>query len=336
MDSRFEKTDRILKKACEERRIPGAVFLAGQNGETLFLRVYGCASWEPEVTPMTVDTRFDLASLTKVTATWPCIARLMESGKLTLDTTLPDMLPWDFPVEMRGITLMHLLTHTAGLLEDMDLDGFGGTREERVRGIMRIPLQYPVGESVHYSDLGFMLLGEIVSFMYGKPLDQAARDVWQDLGMEHTMYCPPGNVPFAATEKVNGVVTCGFVHDERAQQLFGVAGHAGVFSTAEDLGIYCANLIPGRGSRICGDDTLRLSFRLWKKDPKWDRGLGFVVYREQTGGNLIGHTGFTGTSMKVNTENGLYHVLLTNRVHPTRENSQLGPIRDEIDHILYD
>ena len=80
---------------------------------------------------------------------------------------------------------------------------------------------------------------------------------------------------------------------------------------------------------------LRLSFRLWNKDPKWDRGLAFVVYREQKEGNLIGHTGFTGTSFKVNTANGLYHVLLTNRVHPTRANQNLGPIRDEIDGILY-
>ena len=164
MEKDYSQVDRILAAACMDRLIPGAVFIAGKEQEVLFHKAYGCAQWEPEELPMTEDTLFDLASLTKVTATWPCIARLLEQGDVRLDETLPDLLPgWPVPEEMKRITLFQLLTHTAGLEEDVDLDGFGPTREERVRGIMRIPLRYPVGEGVHYSDLGFILLGEIAA-----------------------------------------------------------------------------------------------------------------------------------------------------------------------------
>ena len=325
----------ILSDACEKRLIPGAVFLAGNGGDVLFRKAYGCAQWIPEEIPMTEDTRFDLASLTKVTATWPCIVRLLEKGELSLDMTLPEMLDdWDIPEDHRWITLFHLLTHTAGLTEDEDVDTFGPTREERVRATVTFPLKYPKGE-VHYSDLDFILLGEIAAKKTGMPLDKAARAVWDELGMTHTTFNPSPDLPFASTEIVNGVTTRGTVHDERAQQLFGVAGHAGAFSTAEDLGIYCRQLLPGRHSRICSDEWLKRSFKLHVPDDYWNRGLAWVVHRETPEGCLIGHTGFTGTSLHVDTVTGDFDVLLTNRVHPTRENKNLQAIRLRIRHILY-
>ena len=167
------------------------------------------------------------------------------------------------------------------------------------------------------------------------PLDKAATNIWHELGMTHTCFNPPKGAYCAATEKVNGIVTRGTVHDERAQQLSGVAGHAGVFSTAADLGLYCSQLLPGRGSKICSDNWLRESFRLHEPCEDWDRGLAWVVHREDPRGNLIGHTGFTGTNMYVDTATGHYSVLLTNRVHPTRANKNLQPIRLEIRKILY-
>ena len=325
----------ILRDACEKRLIPGAVFLAGNGNDVLFHQAYGCAQWIPDELPMTEDTRFDLASLTKVTATWPCIVRLLEAGELDLEMTLPEMLDdWDIPESHRWITLFHLLTHTAGLTEDEDVDTFGATRAERVRATVTFPLKYPAGE-VHYSDLGFILLGEIVSKKTGLPLDQAARRIWDELGMTHTTFNPPKDLPFASTEIVNGVTTRGTVHDERAQQLFGVAGHAGAFSTAGDLGIYCRQLLPGRHSLICSDEWLRRSFKLHVPDETWNRGLAWVVHRETPEGSLIGHTGFTGTSLHVDTVSGDYDVLLTNRVHPTRANKNLQAIRMRIRHILY-
>ena len=336
MEKDFGRVDEILSRACRDRLIPGAVFLAGKDGDILFQRAYGCAQWEPEELPMTEDTLFDLASLTKVTATWPCIVRLLEKGVIRLDEPLPELLDgWQVPEAMKPITLFHLLTHTAGLEEDSDLDGFGDTREERVRGVMEIPLKYPVGSGVHYSDMGFVLLGEIVACKTGLPLDQAAGRIWRELGMTHTCFNPPKNAYCASTEKVNGVVTRGIVHDERAQQLFGVAGHAGAFSTAGDLALYCSQLLPGRHSLICSDDWLRESFRLHVPDSYWNRGLAWVVNREDPRGNLVGHTGFTGTSLSIDTATGHYHVLLTNRVHPTRANQNLQPIRLEIRKILY-
>ena len=336
MEKDYGRVDQILTEACKNRLIPGAVFLAGKGKDVLFHKAYGCAQWEPEELPMTEETRFDLASLTKVTATWPSIVRLLEKRVIRLEDTLPDLLEdWQVPEEMKRITLLQLLTHTAGFAEDEDLDSFGLTREERVKGVLRYPLKYPVGGAVHYSDMGFILLGEIAAKKTGMPLEQAAAKIWQELGMTHTCFNPPAGTYCAATEKVNGIVTRGTVHDERAQQLFGVAGHAGAFSTAADLGLFCANLLPGQGSRICSDEWLRKSFHLYAPDDTWHRGLAWVVHRENPAGNLIGHTGFTGTSLCVDTAAGHYNVLLSNRVHPTRENGNMTPIRLQIRHILY-
>ena len=336
MEKDFLRVDTLLDAACRERKIPGAVILHGRNGETVFHKAYGCAQWEPEEAPMTEDTLFDLASLSKVTATWPCIVRLLEKGVISLEETLPDLLPdWEIPAAYRPITLLQLLTHTAGLAEDEDLDGFGDSREERVRGVVRLPLKYPIGSGVHYSDMGFILLGEIAACWHGMPLDRAAARIWAELGMAHICFNPPRDGYFAATEKVNGVVTRGWVHDERAQQLFGVAGHAGVFSNVSDLAVYCANLLPGRGGKICSDEWLRRSFALHAPDDYWNRGLAWVVHRVDPRGNVVGHTGFTGTSLWIDTASGDYTVLLTNRVHPTRQNGNLQPLRLEIRTILY-
>ena len=335
MDTRFQKMNEILTEATEQRKIPGAVLLVGQGEETQFAGVYGFAQWEPEPLPMTRDTLFDLASLTKVTATWPCVARLLQKGTLALDMTLSDMLPRPMREELKGITLYQLLTHTAGLTEDEDLDGFGPTRRERADGALTFPLAYPIGAGVHYSDLGFILLGEIVTEKTGLPLEQAAKNIWTELGMDSTCFLPEKGSYCAATEKVNGVVTRGIVHDERAQQLFGVAGHAGAFSTADDLGKYCAALLPGTGGRVVNDEWLRRCFTLCVPDEKWNRGLAWVVYRESPAGNLVGHTGFTGTSLWIDTASKTYCVLLTNRVHPTRANGNLMEIRARLFDTLY-
>lgn len=335
MDKKLEQMNLTLKAAVQKRLFPGAVMLIGKKGETLLHEAYGDAQWLPETLPMTKDTVFDLASLTKVTATWPCIVRLLQSGALRLDMTLEEMLPRKMRDELKPITLLQLLTHTSGMTEDRDLDGFGATRTERINGALTFPLEFPIGAGVHYSDMGFALLGEIAAEKYQLPLEEAAGRIWRELGMNDTCFNPPKTAYCAATEIVNGVTTRGIVHDERAQQLFGVAGHAGAFSTAKDLGKYCAALLPGSGERLCDDEWLRRSFTLYVPDPKWDRGLAWVIYRVQEGGNLVGHTGFTGTSLWIDTKSGVYCVLLTNRVHPTRENGNLGPVRTELMNLLF-
>ena len=336
MENRLMQADAYLRQVTADRKIPGAVIAVGHREELLMLEAYGYAQWEPEELPMTRDTVFDLASLSKVTATWPCIAQLLDRQVLTLDMKLAQLLKRPVPAEMENITLFHLLTHTAGLREDEDLDSFGETRSERIQGALTFPLGWPVGEGVHYSDLGFILLGEIVEIHSGIPLDQAAARIWSSLGMKSTCFCPSSDTYCAATEKVNGVVTRGIVHDERAQQLFGVAGHAGVFSTAADLARYCAALLPGSGEKICSDEWLRRSFALHAPDARWDRGLAWVVHLENAEGNFVGHTGFTGTTLWIDTATGDYCVLLSNRVHPTRENPHMMEIRKEIRQILFE
>ena len=322
-----------IRTAVEEERIPGAVMLAGRRGETFFHEACGCAQWLPAREPMTKDTLFDVASLSKITGTWPGILILLQEGKLSLTDTLCDML-MDRPVhpDLRDVTLWNLLTHTAGLVPTRHPDGFGDTREERVDGLLSLPPVKPRGAQVLYSDLSFIFLGEILAGYAGKPQDEVARGVFDRLGMKNTGYNPPAGAYCAATEFRPGRTDFpvrGTVHDETAEMLGGVAGHAGIFSTAEDLGRFCAAVVPDDPHPLFERDWLDRSFANQTGHLGDTRGLGWICYRVRREGNIVGHTGFTGTSMWLDTVTGEYVILLTNRVHPTRENGALFPLRRE-------
>ena len=333
----MEKAQALLRASVDERRIPGYAVLVGQGNDLLLRESYGCAQWIPQERPMTLETMFDLASLTKLTAVWPLIIRLLDAGKLTLDTTLPEAM--DFPPEryphLARTTIFQLLTHTAGLVEFMDTTG--ETRQERLESLYRAPLKYAPDQQVLYSDLSFIFLGEIAAHQLGMPLEMAVNTVFGPLGMHDTMFNPPKEkYAFAATEIRPGqsLPVCGTVHDERAEQLGGVAGHAGLFSTVDDMGRFARAILLGHEdlpekwvARSCENQTARLNS---------NRALGWIVYRAQEGGNIVGHTGFTGTSLWMNAKDQRYCVLLTNRVHPTRANNALGQIREELFQIVFD
>ena len=320
-----------MRRAVEEEKIPGAVLLAGCRGEVMLHETYGWAQIIPERDKMRPDTRFDIASLTKLTGTWPAIMLLLQSGRLTLDTKLPEMLHRPMHPALREVTLWNLLTHTAGFIPDMWPDIFGETRRERIDGLLSLQPVKPRNGQVLYSDLSFIFLGEIIAEAYGKPQDQVAREIFDQLGMPSTGYLPPQDAHFAATEIRPGTdrPRRGRVHDETCEMLGGVAGHAGVFSTAEDLGRFCAAIIPDSCHPMFDPEWLRKAYTNQTAFLGEDRCLAWIAYHQRPEGNIIGHTGFTGTSLWIDTVSGDYVVLLTNRVHPTRANEYLWPLRRE-------
>ncbi len=323
-----------LVGACIERgEIPGAVLRVGHGNTVDFHRAYGYAQVVPDRRPMTEDTLFDLASVTKVAACWPSIVLLLESGTITPDSSLRDMLAdRDLPEAAGRITLHQLLTHTAGFVPFHDTEG--ATRADRVSSLLALPLQSAPGTQSVYSDLSFICLGEIVARYAGAPLDEAAHRVFASLGMRDTCFRPRRDLPFASTEVVGGVTTCGTVHDERAQQLDGVAGHAGLFSTAADLGLFCAALASVPRHPLFLSPWVDRSF---ERQTPLDRlrGLAWVIYSDAPKGRVAGHSGFTGTSVTLSPDTGAWSVLLTNRVHPSRENQAFAELRKKVASALF-
>ncbi len=331
--AQFEKT---VRAGVDSGIYPGAVALIGQGDEVYLRFACGDAQVIPEKRPMTLDTRFDLASLTKVTATWPLIMLLLQAGKLQLDTPLGSILEGLSEGNAR-LTIFDLLTHTSGLKPFHLLYEMNLTPAACMAYVYSAPPDTDKGKEVVYSDNNFILLGEVASKLLNMPLDTAARKlVWEPLGMLDTWFLPPQDVPFAATEQRPDRMQCGDVHDENCASLGSVAGHAGAFSTIDDLAKYCRMLASKDGKGLIEPRWLEQSFALQTEGLGEARGLAFVIYRQHPDGNVIGHTGFTGTCYWVNRRSGLYGILLTNRVHPTRKNTALIPLRGELIKLLFD
>ncbi|MEG0766629.1 MAG: serine hydrolase domain-containing protein, partial [Clostridia bacterium] len=264
----------------------------------------------------------------------PCILRLLGDGWMQLESTLGELLPEPVDPGIAKITLYDLLTHTAGLIPDHDLRG-KGTHAETMAWLRMQPPARPTGGDVVYSDVGFLLLGDVIEQFMGMRLDEAVqRLVWKPLGMQQTCFCPASESgPFAATEEVNGIVKCGVVHDENAEALGGIAGHAGAFSTASDLARYLrAWLTP----ELLDPVWVLRSFLNYTPGLSENRGLGWVVYREADTGNLVGHAGFTGTSLWMDEVTRRYAILLANRVHPSRQNAAMPAIRRKAIDWIFD
>lgn len=313
-----------LAEAAARSGGPGAVAYVGTPSATLFHEAVGRRQIEPEPQPAALDTPYDIASLTKVIATATAVMRLRNAGALELDQPIEDLLP---EAGFRGVTIRHLLTHTSGLHAGLpyykDLNTLDAMFERyAVRGSDWTP-----GTRRRYSDVGFMLLGRIVERVCGQPLDAyCAKHIFGPLGMTRTAFNPPaawaGNC--AATEACpwRRCVVCGRVHDENAYAVGGVAGHAGLFSTAPDLAKFCRGLLEGR---VLKTETLAEMIRLgqtpvypwqglgWKMNP-WRCGAeGYLPSR-----HAFGHTGWTGVSLWIDHASGLFAILLGNTCHPIR------------------
>jgi CubicO group peptidase (beta-lactamase class C family) len=365
----------LISAAVSTGGVPGVVAMAGRGPDTFATWVAGQICAVPGYErPMTADTVFDIASLTKVVATTTATLALIGSGRLSLDDCATRYLPSAAPVTVR-----QLLTHTSGLPASRRFHQWCGSREELLRELYQTPLEAQPGTRVAYSDLGFMLLGSIVSAVACLPLDHAVHDlVSAPLGMIDTGFTPAGpRERFAATEVYDGLPWTGVVHDENARVLGGVAGHAGLFATAGDLARF-AGWWAGTEDEPVPRALRRLATTCQTGDPGPDgsalggaglggsglggaglggpelggsalggsalggrRGFGWVCPGDRydiLGGawppTAVSHTGFTGTSLALDPVSGLWVVLLTNGVHFGRDATAVIALRRDIHAAL--
>ena len=284
---------------------------------------------------------YDLASLTKVLATTTATMKLVEDGKLSLDDTVKKFIPAFATKEKERITIRNLLLHNSGLPAFKSLLNCK-TPEEVLDSVYNSALVYRTGDSTVYSDFGFITLGKIIERIAGRTLDQYVEETFfEPLGMTHTMFNTPDSLQanIAPTEydaDWRKRLVQGTVHDERAAMLNGVAGHAGLFSTASDLAIFIQMLMNGGkydGMQLLKAETIKLFTK--PNNGKGSRALGWDTKSltgyssagSLFGENSFGHTGFTGTSIWADPERKFFVILLTNRVYPTRNNTKIMKVR---------
>jgi uncharacterized protein YbbC (DUF1343 family) len=322
------EVDRLVADALAHGKLPGCVVAAGRSGGLLWSKAYGYRALLPDKEPMTEDTIFDLASLTKPLATAASLVLLADRGKIDLDERAARYLPEFAARGKAAITLRQLLTHVSGLPSETPVADYQRGRKEALKRIFALPLKAAPGERFIYSDIGFLVLEEVIRRVTGTGLDQfASTALFSPLGMTDTGFLPAGKLRprIAPTEQRGGEWMRGQVHDPRAFRLGGVAGHAGLFSTAADLARF-ARMILGGG--VLGDRRV-LSARavagmLAPHDvPGGIRALGWDVqsgYSTNRGSALsrraVGHGGYTGTSLWIDPEEDLFVIFLSNRVHP--------------------
>lgn len=327
--------DRIVEGALAAGAAPGCVVVLGRADGVVFRRAYGLRALEPEPEPMSLDTVFDLASLTKAVATTSAVMVLREQGRIDLDAPAFRYLPGLRGGGREAITVRHLLTHTSGLPPVDPLAAYRG--EDRAASLARIfqtPLQAPPGTRARYSDLGFIVLGALVEQVSGVGLDAFVREhVFAPLGMDDTRFTPPPALHprIAPTERAprrGDVVIRGVVHDPRAYRLGGVAGNAGLFASPGDLARF-ARMLLGEGAldgaRLFQPETIRA---LRARQPSTARALGWDMDHATLGPGAFGHGGFTGTSLWLEPERDLFVLLLSNRVHPSGRGNVQSLVRE--------
>jgi uncharacterized protein YbbC (DUF1343 family) len=336
------RIDAAVAASIARKDAPGAVVLVGRRGRVVFRRAYGQRALVPAPEPMTVDTVFDLASLTKVLATATSVMTLVETGQVRLEEPVVRHVA-DFGAGGGGraaVTVEELLTHRAGLVPDDPMDLYTGTPAEIFGRKHRQPLAHEPGARFVYSDVGFEVLGELVRVVTGETLDRyAARAVFAPLGMADTEFRPQqdgvgrGKIAverIAPSEMRNGTMTRGTVHDPRAFALGGVAGHAGLFATADDVARYAMAVLSGGGPVLSPAAVASMTTPRTYGDRDL-RAIGWDVetsYSSPRGGlfpiGSFGHTGWTGTSLWIDPVTGVYAVLLTSRVHPDGSGNVIG------------
>ncbi len=335
--------DAQVEQAIHDKLIPGAVLLIGHNGQIVYRKAYGSRALVPAVEPMTLDTIFDAASLTKVVATTSSIMQLFERGKLRVNDRVTQYLP-EFQGGRSDITVRDLLTHFSGLRPDLDLQpAWSGYETGIHRALIDKPAS-PPGMRFVYSDINFILLGEIVHRITGQLVSDYAREhIFRPLGMKESMFTPPASLRprIAPTEVEQGQVVRGVVHDPTARYMGGVAGHAGLFTTASDLARFAQTMlnrgISSNGVRVFSPLTVqKFTTPETPANQPILRGFGWDIDSPLSSnrGELFpigsyGHTGFTGTSLWIDPSTNTYVILLANSVHPSR-GKNLSPLRGKI------
>ena len=336
----FSRIDQLVADGIAAKAAPGAVVLVGRADQTVYEKAYGTRATVPSTEPMTLDTVFDLASLTKVVATTTAVMTLIEQGRVRLNDPVASFVPGFDRYGKGGITVRHLLTHVSGLRPDVDLHPWTGYDAAIALAIDEVPMAAP-GEQFVYSDINFFLLGDIVARVTGETLDvYLKRVVFGPLGMRDTGFLPAKTLlpRIAPTERCaeqdawpckrpDAAPLRGVVHDPTARRMGGVAGHAGLFSTAQDLKRFVRMLINGGeldGVRILSPATVaRMITPVTLPANAGTRGLGWDIDTSFSSnrGDLFpigsfGHTGFTGTSLWIDPASKSYVIFLSSRLHP--------------------
>ncbi len=346
-EAELEPIAAIVEQEIEAGRVPGAVILIGNQGKIVYRRAFGYRALRPEKLLMTADTIFDLASLTKVVTTTTAIMQLVEEGKLYLEDPVAQYWP-EFTVNGKtDITVRALLTHYSGLRPDLNLNAAWRGYDTALKLIVAEKPRFPPETSFLYSDINFAILGELVRRISGLPLDgYCARHIFTPLGMKDTGFKP---VPeqrdrIAPTEYRHGKMLRGEVHDPTAYRMGGVAGHAGLFSTADDLARFAQMLLDGgraHGVQLLSPLAVE-KMRTPQSPPHTGRlrGLGWDLdapFASRKGAlspvGAYGHTGFTGTSLWVDPVSQTYVIILTNRVHPNGKGN-VQPLRTQITRVV--
>ena len=319
-----QQIDARIERAIAEKKIPGGVYHLEQNGK-IYEKVYGNRALEPAIEPMTVDTIFDAASITKVAATTPAIWLLIQRGKIALDDPAKRYVP-EFPRE--DVTIRHLLTHTSGFRPDLDLKDSWTGYDTAMQLIMKETLTNNPGFVFRYSDINFELLGEIVHRVSGQSLDLfCKREIFGPLGMGDTGFRTTegteGTERIAPTEFVDGHMLRGVVHDPTARRMGGVAGHAGLFITTADLAKYCRMLLRGGDPIFTPETVSRMTTVQSPPNVAVRRtgGFDFDSSFSKPRGEMFpigsfGHTGFTGGFFWIDPSSKTFYIFLSNRVHP--------------------
>ncbi|MGD0239091.1 MAG: serine hydrolase domain-containing protein [Streptosporangiaceae bacterium] len=349
MPEGLDQIGTLLAAAVGAGGIPGAVAVAGQGPVTLGQWVAGQADTRPG-RPMRADTVFDLASLTKVVATATVTLALAGRGELGLGDPVADYLPGFAACRDAGVTVAHLLTHTSGLPGSRRFYRCCGSAADLLRELRLTPLEAPPGSRIRYSDPGFITLGEVVAAAAGEPLEVAVRRlVTGPLGLTSVDFIT--NVPahrLAATETRGdgtawvGTVLPGTVHDENARLMGGVAGHAGLFATAQDLARFAAWWVSDDDTAVPAD-LRRAAAACQAQGPGGRRGYGWTCTGDGydiLGGHwpptAVSHTGFTGTSLALDAPSGRWLVLLTNAVHFGRDATAVQALRRAVHAVPWE
>ena len=345
LDSRLSALDPIVNEGIAQHQIPGAVLIIGHDGQVVYRKAYGSRALEPRREPMTVDTVFDCASLTKVVVTTTAVMQLWEQGKFRMSDPVAKYLPEFAQNGKQDITIRQLLVHYSGLAPDLDLTKPWEGKEAAYRMAFEAAPERSPGAAFVYSDINFVVLGALVERLSGESLDEyAAKHIFGPLAMKETRFLPPHawEPRIAPTEEdENHHLLRGVVHDPTARRMGGVAGNAGVFSNADDLAIFAQALLDGGRGILTPATVAKMTAPQQPVNGTAVRGFGWDIDSplSTNRGELLpvggyGHTGFTGTSLWIDPATKTYIVLLTNAVHmnvvPPREKGSAVALRTKV------
>ncbi len=346
----MESVDKLMKQAVANEIFPGGVLLVSKEAEIVFFNAYGVANLI-SLTPVVRETVFDLASLTKPLATTLAVMRLVQQSQIKLEQQLGELLPEFERSDKAGVKLKHLLHHNSGLPAYRPYyKALNGVAKDSRRSVLRRHLVQetlvnPIGKTVLYSDLGFMILAWVVERFGGRRLDHFVVDeIYRPLALSHLFFIS-NNIKdsrgrFAATENCpwRRKVLEGQVHDENAYAVGGIEGHAGLFGAAEDINRLLVELLfTYHGRTRPGLLEQDLLHQFFERLPGTDKALGFDMPSlsgsscgQRFSQKSVGHLGFTGTSFWMDLERSVIVILLTNRVHPTRGNERIKEFRPKL------